>query len=257
MAPEDLAPLDRPGALPATSWEAAWQEHGWVHLPGFMPDALLDAYEAAWLADNDAATGLSTWGPTAYRHVDAVRELCLYEPLVRALEPLVGGTVGLHLNLTNWRSTTRDWHQDDYLNPEHVNSWYAATWVALRDVDPDAGPFQYVDGSHRWPRLRHAKVLEGLDLDATDPDWPTKSEQRLTPLVEEEISRRGAHAQVATYVPKRGDVLIWHGCLYHRGTVPRHPWLERRVCISHYSAVHRRPDMATWHAHPSGGRCYG
>ena len=247
---EELAPLDRSDASPADELQEHWREHGWILLPSLLPDELLDAYVQAWLKVNNVRTGKSRWPECAYMHLPAVMDLCLYEPLVDALGPLVGGKVGLHLCLTGWRSTTRDWHQDDYLNPPAVNSWYAAAWIALADIHPDAGPFQYIDGSHRWPRLRRHKVLRALDLDASDPAWPSKTERYLTKLVEHEIERRGATPTTADL--RKGDVLIWHGCLYHRGTRPRNPTLERRVCIAHYSAVQKRWDMQPWEPHGDG-----
>ena len=141
---------------------------------------------------------------------------------------------------------------DDYLNPPLVQSHYAAAWIALADVHGDSGPFEFIDGSHKWPRLRRDKVIDALGLDESDPDWPAKSEVKLTPLVEAEIERRGVVP--SRYQLKRGDVLIWHGCLYHRGTVPVDPVMERRALIAHYSAVHRRPDMVPWRGFGDG--CY-
>ena len=45
----------------------------------------------------------------------------------------------LHLALTGWISTQRDWHQDDYLNPPFVANWYAAVWMALDDISAESG----------------------------------------------------------------------------------------------------------------------
>ena len=83
----------------------------------------------------------------------------------------------LHLVLSGWVSSERTWHQDDYLNPDFVNSHYAAVWVALRDISPDCGPFQFVRGSHKWPLTRRDKVLANCPVKTTaaDPAWPTKN----------------------------------------------------------------------------------
>ena len=50
----------------------------------------------------------------------------------------------LHLNLTGWISSERNWHQDDYLNSAEINGWYLAVWMALDDVSPNSGPFQFI-----------------------------------------------------------------------------------------------------------------
>ena len=74
------------------------------------------------------------------------------------IEMLIGTPMGLNLALTGWRSTTRTWHQDDYLNPPYINCHYAAVWIALEDIDPDCGMFEFVPGSHKWPLTRGAKI---------------------------------------------------------------------------------------------------
>ena len=65
----------------------------------------------------------------------------------------------MHLNLTGWVSTERNWHQDDYLNP-FINSWYGRL-VALDKISADAGPFEYVPGSHKWRRCEARRSPSG------------------------------------------------------------------------------------------------
>jgi hypothetical protein len=71
-------------------------------------------------------------------HVPEIRDLSLYPPLHEVIKELFGGEFVLHLNLTGFVSTERDWHQDDYLNPPFINGWYLATWMALEDIDVSA-----------------------------------------------------------------------------------------------------------------------
>lgn len=244
---ELIPPLDRRGhpidsghpVFADCQPQRRWRADGVVCLPGLIPDSMIDAY-------CDAFQG--GWGiGTPYLTEPTIRDICLYQPLMATLEHLLSEPMGLHLNLTWWRSTTRDWHQDDYLNPPFVNSWYAAAWFALADIHPDSGPFQYVPGSNRWPVVRRDAVLSAMGEDGTDPDWPWRSERLLTPLFEAEIERR--HAKVVTYLPKRGDVLLWHGRTVHRGSRPVVPGMERRSLIAHYSATSKRLDMPHWTLH--------
>jgi ectoine hydroxylase-related dioxygenase (phytanoyl-CoA dioxygenase family) len=148
----------------------------------------------------------------------------------------------LHLCLTGWVSTERGWHQDDYLNPPHVNSWYAAVWMALDDIHPDSGPFEYVPGSHRWPLMRGSKVRAHMPWrQAMLPNWPALSEEFVVPAIDAEITRRGA--EIRQFIAKRGDVLIWHGRLLHRGSKPNRPGMPRKSLICHYSGVTHRGDI--------------
>lgn len=254
--PDELRPwADRTTSDPACVARplATWMSQGAVHLPAFMPDDLMDAYCAAF---KRAGVGENGWGAgTPYLDVPELLDLCMHPPLMDVLEELVGEPMGLHLNLTGFVSTQRDFHADVYLNPPEVDGWYAATWVALEDINPDSGPFQYVPGSHRWPPLSQEKVIELGGLDRSDPDWPRHSEALLTPLYESRINEDGL--TVATPALKRGDVLVWHARLLHRGSRPRVPGTPRRAVISHYSALRRQKlDMPNVAQHPGGGHYF-
>lgn len=238
-----------------------WNKDGVVVLPGAMPEDSMTVYESEWMEQHG-----STWpprnpggwpNPTPYYQHRALRELMTYAPLMNTIGGLIGEPPGLHLCLTGWVSTRRDWHQDTYLNPPHVGDSYAAVWIALEDIHPDSGPFQYVPGSHRWPTVTQEKIFRYVDC--ADPRWPAHSEKILTPIFEREIERRRQHdlietvdgytrnfkgpSPVVTYLPKRGDVLIWHGRLVHRGSPPKDPKMARRAVIAHYSGIHHRLDM--------------
>lgn len=216
-----------------------WRETGTVYLPRFAPPQLVDAY--CQVRQQLAAPGGWT-SPTPYMQVPELLAICCYPPLQRVLRQLIGGPMGLHLNLTGWVSTERTWHQDDYLNPDTVNSWYAAVWFALDTIHPDSGPFQYVPGSHRWPVMRRERVLALLSpAERSSPQWPRFAERFVTAAYEDEISRTGL--PVRSFLGNKGDVLIWHGRLVHRGSKAKVPGMVRRGLVAHYTEVTHRPDL--------------
>lgn len=247
----DLPPLDRQGVDEAALDERqrAWRRDGYVVLERFVPEPIVDAYCAVRAREGE-------WpGPCAYLHVREIRDLCLYPPLVAELERLLGGPMGMHLNLTGWKSTERDWHQDDYLNPSFVNAHYAAAWFALEDIHPDCGVFEFVPGTHRWPTLRGERVRQLMrPRDAADPNWPRLSEALVVPAIERRLRATGAEPK--RFLARKGDVLLWHGKLVHRGSRPKDPALERRAIITHYSRVDHRPDMPDVRVHEGGGRYF-
>jgi Phytanoyl-CoA dioxygenase (PhyH) len=219
--------------------QKSWRKQGFVILENFLPDRLIERYCSL----RSQFSRLGGWScPTPYMYYRELRDICLYAPLMEVMESLIGEEMGLHLNLTGWVSTTRDWHQDDYLNPPFVNSGYTAVWMALDDIHPDAGPFEFVQGSHKWPLLRRELVWNQMGQEEIlRPDWPAVSERVCVPAFEDYISRK--QAQVDQFLGKRGDVLIWHGRLAHRGSQPKNPNLERKALIAHYSSIKRRTDM--------------
>ena len=227
--------------IPApTPGPADWNDNGFVIKKGFIPEELMQAYEECWLKHNSSRpTGWDYCTP--YRNHPEVLDILSYKGIHETIEGLIGEPGGVHLNLTGWVSTTRNWHQDTYLNPPHVGDYYVAVWIALEKIHPDSGPFQLVPGSHRWPVVTRQKILEALSPNERDHRWPTHSERLLTPLFTEEILKR--NATVHTHLPDRGDVLFWHGRLLHRGSLPNVPNMRRKVLIAHYSGVNHRQDM--------------
>lgn len=241
---------------------ADWNDAGVVILPDLIPLDLIHEYRAEWIANNGwqgvdsngVTRGMNIGGyrETEYMIHPRLMELCTNRVLGSCLEVLLGEPAGVHLNLSGWVSTERDFHQDGYLNPLHVGDYYAAVWIALGDIAPESGPFQYVPGSHRWHTLTREKIGQVVDL--SDPMWPKYSEDVLSPLVEAEIQVRDA--QVISYLPSAGDVLIWHPRLYHRGSRATVPGHYRPALIAHYSGRFHRGDMPAAIKHPEHGGWY-
>lgn len=243
---EDLPYLDRESVNieELSDIQKQWRTDGVVILEDFIPDDMIEAYRSDWIQHNRKNHDRPMGYPRecAYFQVASLMNLCTYAPLAEVLESLIGEPMGVHLNLTGWKSTQRNWHQDGYLNPDSNRDHYLAVWVALNDIHPDSGPFEYVRGSHMLPIITQDNTLSRLTPEqAVDPMWPKYSEEFLTPMFDDILVR--GNMQSEKFIAKRGDVLIWHARLMHRGTVPNDPELWRETAILHYSGIYHRPDM--------------
>jgi hypothetical protein len=248
--PDEVVPwLDKEHvSTKLTKAQSDWRLTGVVHLPAFIPDELIEAYSSVIEALNEPHGWTSA---TPYMDNPVLKDIGLYPPLMGMLKKLLGDEMGLHLQLTGWVSTQRNFHQDDYLNPSFINSHYAAVWIALDDIHPDSGPFQYVPGSHRWPVIRGEKLLSHYPPEmALNPAWPRLTQDEVAKCLEDEAIKRGG--EIVTYLPKKGDVLIWHGRLMHRGSQPNVPGMLRKSLICHYSALSKREDMPVRAQHTPG-----
>jgi ectoine hydroxylase-related dioxygenase (phytanoyl-CoA dioxygenase family) len=186
---------------------------------------------------------------------EEIRDLCCCEEVVSKLNELFDGDeVGLNLNLTGWVSTERDWHQDYYLNVPGVGSHYVAAWMALDNISPDSGPFEFAVGSHVLPPMTQKKIFTLLSpSDQANPNWPKITERMVAEACKQIIDERGY--RVEQFLANRGDMLVWHSRLLHRGSPPIVPGTERKSLISHYSVVSRRCkiDMPRYDRHKNQG----
>lgn len=232
---------------PTGDW--SWDMNGVKIFEKMIPDSLIEAYVEE---RKRVLGGTDRWDPgfrdpCPYQRNPAMKEVALYRPLTEAIKPLMGGfEPGLHLCLTGFKSTRRMAHQDRVLNPEKVGEHYVAAWIALDDVHPDSGPFQYAPGSHRWDVIERWKVWEHMRKRGQNPDlptWPSDCEEWVGKACEEEMERYGT--EYKSFLPKKGDVLLWAASLIHQGSIPKDDKIERRALIAHYSSIRHRPDMPT------------
>ena len=223
-----------------------WERDGVLHLKNFIPSELIEAYieERTQLLGGTQKWRPGWNDPTPYLRVQSMKKLALHRPLTEAIAQLIGQEPGLHLCLTGFESTERAWHQDRYLNPEYVGEKYIAAWIALDDILPEAGPFEYVPGSHLWPVIEREKVwaqMRQVGQNPALPTWPSDSQGWVGEACANEIER--VNAKVEKFIGKKGDVLLWHASLVHRGSQPLNRQVERRALIAHYSGIAARPDM--------------
>jgi SAM-dependent methyltransferase len=230
-----LPPLDRKSVNESllNTQQKHWRDNGYLILRNFIPPEVVDAY--CRVREKVSAPG--GWDDeTPYMEIREIRDLCLYQPLVKTLASLIGEEMVMNLNLTGWKTTQRDWHQDDYLNPDEVRGRYVACWFALDTITPDSGPFQFVPGSHKWPHIKKSKILNFVPEEVRETRaWPIHSERVLTPFFEEKIAAE--NLEKVEFTAEKGDVLIWHARLLHRGTVAKNPDRLRKAIISHYTAL--------------------
>ena len=235
-----VPPLDRTKCdEERLSWDQLhWRRFGYLVLPGFMPDDLIDDYLAYREASGIGLAGFenSVWDGTA----DTIKALGCHGRLTRKIEELVGAELGLNFTLTQFTSTEREWHQDDYLGPDSVYGWYCAVWIALGNIHPDSGPFEFAPGSHRWPCMRGRLVREYLRPEVRSwqgrpgegGHWAQIAQCITTPAYEKKLAQE--RASIHAFLARRGDVLIWHGKLVHRGSIARKRGMCRPALICHY-----------------------
>ena len=65
--------------------------------------------------------------------------------------------------------------------------------------------------------------------------WSVLSQEMVSNAVENEIARRNESSEY--FLGQKGDIMLWHSCLQHRGSTPTDKTRERRSLIAHYSEI--------------------
>jgi ectoine hydroxylase-related dioxygenase (phytanoyl-CoA dioxygenase family) len=119
-------------------------------------------------------------------------------------------------------------HQDasyaDYLVPPEM----ITCWISLDDLPADAGPLQFVRGSHRWPRT----PPERSQFHAPE-DW-------LAPVRAAAPAGLGEELDVVPVAVKAGGGSFHHGLTWHGSPPNANARVARMALVSHMVPVHAR-----------------
>jgi Phytanoyl-CoA dioxygenase (PhyH) len=110
-----------------------------------------------------------------------------------------------------------------------------ASWIALEDVQAGTGELTYYVGGHRLPEYVYSRNFKHFNLDRDGQQ-------------QHDTHYRGLHAEAArrglvqgTFLPKKGDVLLWHADLPHGGSAITAPSQTRRSLVTHYCPLSLTP----------------
>lgn len=124
--------------------------------------------------------------------------------------------------------------QQLHRDPVHVYmdppSHLAAAWIALEDIHPDCGPLTYVPGSHRLPYFQFEPGVYRFD------HYHHTNEDANRMAAAEEAQARAHGLEPEPFLPKKGEVLIWHHSLLHGGSQGRED-ITRKSFVIHYATM--------------------
>ncbi|WP_022677156.1 phytanoyl-CoA dioxygenase family protein [Novosphingobium sp. B-7] len=100
-------------------------------------------------------------------------------------------------------------------------------WLAMEDIDADAGPLHYWPGSHRWPALNN--LLIGRQ------GYGSKLDSAQDPFAVAWRALVAAHqVEPQTFLARKGQALIWTANLLHGGGWQSDPHRTRWSQVTHY-----------------------
>jgi ectoine hydroxylase-related dioxygenase (phytanoyl-CoA dioxygenase family) len=133
--------------------------------------------------------------------------------------------------------STQAVHQDTaYVVVDREPLKLVASWLALEDIQPGSGELIYFIGGHR--------IREHSYADGTSKHWNHERDgnpphDAHLKYLHAEAERRGL--EVGHFLPKKGDVLLWHADLPHGGGEVTRPGMSRRSLVTHYCPLSLDP----------------
>lgn len=165
-----------------------------------------------------------------YKHSSAIKNMMQDEGLKTLLSFILDKEVVPFQTLNFVKGSGQRAHSDSIHMTTYPLGYLIAAWIALEDIHPDSGPLFYYPGSHTLPYLLNddfANYSSRFKLG-------NKQYSDYEDVTEEIIRQSGLQPEV--FLPKKGDVLIWHANLIHGGMPVLNPALTRKSMVIHYYA---------------------
>jgi phytanoyl-CoA hydroxylase len=129
----------------------------------------------------------------------------------------------------------QDVHQDSAFVRVSSPREFAASWVALEDIQERSGELEYFAGSH----LLEDHLFEGVDkwMPFKSPDYRLYVDSLRSRCVERGLEHR-------LFRPRKGDVLLWHADLAHGGSSIVTPGVTRKSLVTHFCPTDCSPQYS-------------
>ena len=214
-----------------------WARDGYLILENFFHEETLDN---AWNAyEREIASGAVTPpvetmfdGDTlpgrvanVHFHVEEMDQVMHDQGMPKIMSLLVGGKAIPFQTIVGHKSSQQLEHSDSIHMTTYPTGYLAANWIAFEDIHPDSGPLIYYPGSHKLPYVFSEEL--GMEMDQEYKEYRRVYEPAIQKVIKD-------NQLVGKYfLPKKGDVLLWHANLLHGGSKlngSAHPSRKALVC---------------------------
>jgi phytanoyl-CoA hydroxylase len=242
-----------------------WSKNGYVVFRNVVPLDLIDQFiaEVDHLRENfhDYAIpievrGKQTWSKAVSREVIEgigvkfnhlhtyslhAAHLSLTREVTEFLQAVFGSPAAPMQSLTFWMGSQQSTHIDyPFVNMQRRLAYMAASWIPLEDVHADAGPLAYYPGAHR-PEVTGFFDWGGGDIISREKTR-LRNGREFAAYLDDRLLQ--AHVEREIFLPKKGDVLIWHCNMPHTGTTVRDDRRTRKSYVTHFTGLDDYP--ARW-----------
>jgi ectoine hydroxylase-related dioxygenase (phytanoyl-CoA dioxygenase family) len=164
----------------------------------------------------------------------------IYPPIVAEFLGLVFGEPAIAMQSISFEyGSQQAIHQDTAYVVSNKPRSLAATWLALEDVEEGTGELIYYPGSHRFDHF----LFSGSHKEwAVNRDGEEQHKEFLKQL-HSQAEARGL--KIEHFLPRKGDILVWHADLAHGGAKITKPNRTRRSLVTHFCPQSVKPRYHT------------
>lgn len=163
----------------------------------------------------------------AWLYNQDIRAIASNEKVLDLLSKLYGRPAFPFQTLNFPVGTQQHLHSDSIHFSSIPERFMCGVWLAMEDVQAEAGPLTYLPGSHKWPILSNAAIgRRGFEQRETGAQSPF--ENAWSALIE------NACMSQEVFRAKKGQALIWAANLLHGGSPQADPKLTRWSQVTHY-----------------------
>ena len=234
-----------------------FERDGYLILEGFVEPELCDRvvedaeryYESKGItADQaDRTMNLHYAAPSA-------REVLLRPETTDVISALLGANAVFFQSIYFNTGSQQGAHSDHMFMSTEPDDQLVGFWLACEDVEAGSGELLYYPGSHRLEHYRipeyysrrHDELQQEIEsrgdelheqfkghLEATGQTLMTAYfYDQWTRDLHSQLDQGGFEQQ--TFLPRKGDVLLWHAKLAHGGLPVTSPGATRRSLVAHY-----------------------
>ena len=220
---DQLPWLDRQEALTNEKELLLWRENGYLIKEKFIPGEIIDQI-------NETLQPISNREQDLWRKNKYIDTAFRFPPLLSLLSHILGREVIPFQSINFEKGSGQAAHSDSIHMTTEPFGYMIAVWIALEDIREGSGELMYYPGSHKLPFITNKDFNHGNTRWAIHPDHYTRYEEKIKEIIEQNKLKQ------ATFLPRKGDLLIWHANLLHGGMPIVRPELTRKSMVFHYYA---------------------
>lgn len=167
----------------------------------------------------------------------SAQKVLLSEKVVSALLQIFDKPPVLFQSLSFEYGSQQALHQDTAYVVTNPPMNLVGVWIALEDIKPGSGELLYAHKSHNLPYFFQEKTNKFHWNRDVDGDG---IHEEYIKFLQDETCKNGMH--VESFLPEKGDALIWHSQLAHGGSKIIDENLTRKSIVGHFCPLGTAPN---------------